>query len=60
MTPSSPGPRAVPSPWFVLAVFAAVLLTMAAVQVSVAHRWHTERPATVNDYYAPNNNKESP
>jgi hypothetical protein len=57
MTPSSPGPGAHDGA-FALALLAAVLLTLAAVQVRDAHRWATAKVATISDYYTPNPSKE--
>jgi len=51
VTPSSPGPRAIPDWRFVLALLAFVLLTVAAADIREAHRWRAAKVDTVTDYY---------
>jgi hypothetical protein len=53
-SPSSPDHHSAPDWRFVLALLVFVLLTVAAVQVKVAHRWRAARQDTVTDYYTPN------
>jgi hypothetical protein len=50
-SPSTPGPHVNHDGAYSLAALGAILLTLAAVEVKVAHRWHTAKVATISDYY---------